>query len=108
MTLADDIASDLASVAITETVTLTDSSANTSDASVTALRSPLNKRELAAGGPAGVSPGDIGFSIQANTTSIVPARGDYITDASSNAYTIVSVDTRTLQTVYRCLCRSRV
>jgi hypothetical protein len=105
MAIQDDIASDLTDFDWTETVTLYDQSANTSDTSVTALRRALNHRDMMMIGPAGLEPDDITFHIQVNTTAIVPTDGDTITDGDSNVYTILSVVKATLGTRWRCACR---
>ena len=107
MTLATDIASDLADFDGVETVSLYDQSADTTDASVTALRGPLSHRELQQGGPLGIEPHDVVFNIQANTTSIVPQPGDTITDGDNIVFQVLSVDKKTLGTRWRCVCRQQ-
>ncbi|KKN80768.1 hypothetical protein LCGC14_0325740 [marine sediment metagenome] len=105
MTLATDIASDLATMDGIETVTLYDASADTTDTSVTALRRALSHREVQLGFPAGIEARDVAFHLQANTTAIVPVAGDTITDSGSVVFTILSVSKDTLGTRWRCLCR---
>ena len=107
MTLAADIASDMATFDGVETVTLTDVSASTSDTSVTGLRGPLSFRETMLNGPAGLEPGDMAWNLQANTTAIVPAPGDTITDGDSVVWTILSVAKMTLGTRWRCVSRQQ-
>lgn len=108
MALADDIASDLASMDGTETVSLYDASANTTDATVTALRGPLSHREVLGGHAIGIEPKDVVFQLQANTTSIVPAPGDAITDSTSVVFNIVGpVAKVTLGTRWRCVCKQQ-
>ena len=108
MTLATDIASDMAGFDGVETVTLTDVSAGTSDTSVTGLRGPLSHREVMMNGPAGLEPGDVAWNLQANTTAIVPIPGDTITDGDSVVWTILSVTKATLGTRWRCIGRRQI
>jgi len=107
MTLASSIANDLAAFDGIETVTLGDVSAGTTDTSVTALRRELTFREVAMGGPLGTESGDITWHLQANTTAIVPANGDTITDGDSVVWTILSVTKTTLGSRWRCVCRKQ-
>ncbi|MHC4526412.1 MAG: hypothetical protein ACYS29_00935 [Planctomycetota bacterium] len=107
MALADDIASDLADFDGTETVSLYDQSANTTDSSVTALRRVLSHRDVQMGSPLGLEPDDTVFHLQLNTTSIVPTGGDKITDSGSVLYTILSAHKETLNTRWRCICRQQ-
>ena len=108
MTLATDIADDMAGFDGVETVTLTDVSASTSDATVTGLRGPLSHREIMMNGPAGLEPDDMVWNLQANTTAIVPVPGDTITDGDSVVWTILSVMKATLGTRWRCTCRRQI
>ena len=108
MTLATDIASDMATFDGLETVTLYDQSANTSDTSVSALRRALSHREVQLNGPIGIEPSDVACHVQANTTAIVPVPGDSITDSGSVVFTILSVSKDTLGSRYRCVCRQQV
>lgn len=106
MTLSADIAADLASLDGAETVSLYDASANTTDATVTAIRGPLTRGETYFG-PAGIEPTDVAFNIQASTTAVVPAPQDKITDSANTAYTIITVSKMTLGSRYRCVCRQQ-
>ena len=108
MTLATDIASDMVQFDGLETVTLYDQSANTSDASVSALRRALSHREVQLNGPVGIESSDVAFHIQVNTTAIVPVPGDTITDSGSTVFSILSVSKDALGTRFRCLCRQQV
>jgi hypothetical protein len=108
MTLATDIAGDMADFDGLETVSLFDVSANTTDASVSALRRAVNYSPTQAGGSLGVKPTKTVWHIQQSTTDIVPDEGDTITDASSVVWTIDSVDKATLGTRWRCPCTQQV
>ena len=108
MTLADDIAGDMADFDGLETVSLYDVSANTTDASVSALRRAVNYSPTQAGGSFGVNPTKTVFHIQTSTTAIIPAEGDTITDSASTVWTIDSVDKATLGTRWRCPCTEQV
>ncbi len=107
MTLATDIADDMAGFDGIETVTLTDVSASTSDATVTGLRGPLSHREIMMNGPAALEPDDMVWNLQANTTDIVPVDGDTITDGDSVVWTILSAKKTTLGTRWRCITRKQ-
>lgn len=107
MTLATDIASDLADFDEVETVSLYDQSADTTDATVTALRRRLSHREVQLGIPLGIEASDIVFHLQANTTAIVPQSGDTITDGDSIVFRVLSVGKETLGTRWRCACRQQ-
>ncbi len=107
MTLATDIASDLEDFDGVETVSLHDQSADTTDATVTALRGLLSHREVQQGGPLGIEAHDVVFNLQANTTSIVPEPGDTITDGDSVVFQVLSVNKMTLGTRWRCVCRQQ-
>ena len=107
MTLAADLAADMADFDGVETVSLHDVSANTTDASVTGLRRAVDQN-LQPGGALGVQPQLAVWHIQQSTTSIVPAIGDTITDSSSVVWTIDSVQKATLGTRWRCPCTQQV
>lgn len=107
MTLATDIASDLAIMDGVETVSVYSQSANTTDSAVTALRGPLSHRELMGGGPVGLESKDVVFQLQENTVTTAPENGDKITDAGSVAFNILSAQKMTLGTRWRCLCRQQ-
>ncbi len=110
MTLATDIANDMADMDGIETVTLTGyrSGSTVTDTSVTALRRALSHREVDAGGPVGLDPSDLVWHLQANTiTTIVPAPGDTITDGDSVVWTVISASKETLGTRWRCLTRKQ-
>jgi len=107
MVLSTDIASDMATFDGTETVSLWDASANTTDSSVTALRRALSHREVMLNGPVGIEPDDLVFHLQGNTTAITPTSGDTITDSGSVVYTILSVSKETLGTRWRCVSRQQ-
>jgi len=107
MTLAASIADDMATFDGLETVSLCDVSAATTDATVSALRRSLSIREVSIGGPVGLEPGDVTFHLQANTTAIVPANGDTITDSDSVVWTILSVSKDTLGTRWLCMSRQQ-
>ncbi len=111
MTLATDIAGDMAQMDGIETVTLTGyrSGSTVTDTSVTALRRQLSHRELQLGGPVGLEPTDMVWHLQENTiTTIVPAPGDTITDGDSVVWTILSASKETLGTRWRCPSRRQV
>jgi len=106
MTLADDIATDMADLFDgTETVSLYDKSANTTDSSVTALPRQIRRTEIEAAVELGLQPIDCIWHVQTSTTDIVPEPGDEITDTSSNVWTILASSKDTLGTRYKCACR---
>lgn len=107
MTLATEIASDMADFDGLETVSLYDQSADTTDTTVTALRRSLSHREVQLGAPLGIEPHDVVFHLQANTTAIVPENGDTITDSDSVVFQVLSVSKDTLETRWRCVCRQQ-
>lgn len=103
MTLAADIASDLAGFDWAETVSLYSQAANTTDSSVTALQRTTLQ---AAGGE--IEPRDTVWHLQANTVTTAPVPGDTITDSGGVVYTITAVTTQVLGTIYRCQCTEQV
>ena len=108
MTLAADIANDMATFDGIETVSLYDKSGDTTDATVTGLRRALSHREVQLGGSVGINPTDTVWHLQANTTDIVPDVGDTITDGDAVVYTILSVESATLRTRWRLVTRKQV
>lgn len=108
MTLADDIAGDLADFDGVETVSLYSAAGNTTDSAVTALRHAIQYRDLQLGAPVGVEPTDTAFNLQASTVTTAPKQGDTITDSSNTVWTVLNVQKVTLGTRYRCACREQV
>ena len=105
MSLATDIQSDYTKIDDTEIVTLTPKYRTlAADATVTALRQPLNKKELDWASNAGLSPKAITFTLFNATLTPTPQVNDTITDSSSVVYTIMKVDKLTLGTRWRCVC----
>ena len=103
MTLATDIATDLAGFDEAETVSLYSQATNTTDSTVTALQRTILQ---SAGGE--IEPRDTVWHLQADTATSPPVPGDVITDAAGVAYTITAVSTQVLGTIYRCQCTEQV
>jgi len=110
MTLASDIQADYVFVDGIETVTHTALSGG-----VTAIargnRSELSYREIMAGGPAGIQPTDVVWTIWATTVPAGPAQEETITDSAGSVWKILSVGAVCLGSVaikYRCVCRKQV
>ncbi len=103
MTLATDIADDMADVDNLETITL--SVGGVSDSSVSAFRRAATYMEVQAGGSVGLDSDDLAWNIQANTTTLVPTGGATITDGDSVVWRVLSVQGLTLSTRWRCMCR---
>jgi hypothetical protein len=103
MTLAADIASDLAGFDGVETVSHFCQSTNTTDSAVTGLQRTTLQ---AAGGE--IEPRDTVWHLQANTVTTAPVPGDSITDGDGVVYTITGVSTQVMETIYRCQCTEQV
>lgn len=103
MTLAADIAGDLADFDFVETVSLYSQSGDSTDSAVTGLRRAILQ---AAGGE--IEPRDTVWHLQASTVATAPVPGDAITDGDGTVYTITAVSTQVLGTVYRCQCTEQV
>ena len=106
MSLQTDIAGDYAQIDATETVTLTPKNRTASaDTSVTALRQPLNKQQIAWAASIGQCLVSVSFVLFGNTMgTLVPQPLDQITDSGNVVYVIRQVDKLTLGSRYRCSC----
>lgn len=105
MTLAADIAGDMADMDGYEAMTLKPRNPTASDVSCYGIKGPLRKMQLAILGGMGLGPSDLSVNIDASTaSSTVPKQGDKLT-IGSTTYTIELVEVVTVGNRYRCVAR---
>lgn len=106
MSAVDDIQDDYLEIDETETVTLASAfPTGSSDATVTALRRPLSRRDVSFAAQMGYSADSVVWCLFTRTMgSLQPRAGWTITDSSGDVFVILSVSKNTFGTWWRCVC----